>query len=331
MNSSFQESFLTKYKPYYVKDFTLEEAHLTYLKTLLDLDDFNLLCVGNVHSGKTTFLYALIRYYYGWDKAVPIEETNRNLLLIHTLKEQGIHFFRHEMKTFCQSRSNLPGKKKMIVVDDLDTLPQQSQQIFCNYMDKYQNNVVFISVCSNVQKVIESIQSRLHSFPLSSPTEDYLHRFLNKILCSEPDLKLDGETRDLVIDFILKMSQGSPRNIINMLEKLCILRHPITLDLCKSVSMGISNDFWERYVMSLQTHSLQKAIQIIYEIYDYGYSVIDILDSFFTFIKLTPEMEDTQKYQMIPIVCHYITLFHTLHEESIELAFFTQDLMGTFV
>ena len=70
------------------------------------------------------------------------------------MKEQGIQYFRNDMKTFCQSRSSIYGKKKIVIIDDIDTINEQSQQVFRNYIDKYSNNIQFISVCSNVQKVV---------------------------------------------------------------------------------------------------------------------------------------------------------------------------------
>jgi hypothetical protein len=72
--------------------------------------------------------------------------------------------------------------------------------------------------------------------------------------------------------------------------------------------------------------SLNKAIQIIQGIFEYGYSVIDILDYFFTFVKSTQKLSEDQKYKIIPILCKYITIFHNIHEDSIELALFTNEI-----
>ena len=55
----------------------------------------------------------------------------------------------------------ISGKKKFIVLDDIDTINEQSQQVFRNCIDKYSHNVNFIASCCNTQKVVESIQSRI--------------------------------------------------------------------------------------------------------------------------------------------------------------------------
>ena len=54
--------------------------------------------------------------------------------------------------------------------------------------------------------------------------------------------------------------------------------------------------------------------------------MIDILDYFFTFIKNTDLLNEDQKYKIIPFLCEYITIFHNLHEDVIELALFTNKI-----
>jgi len=76
----------------------------------------------------------------------------------------------------------------------------------------------------------------------------------------------------------------------------------------------------------MKTGDLKRAIKIIYGISENGYSVIDILDFFFQFIKQTNSIDEELKYQIIPLLCKYITAFHKIHEDTIELAFFTNNL-----
>ena len=45
---------------------------------------------------------------------------DNDILIINSLKEQGIQYYRSEVKTFCQTRCSIPNKKKIIVLDDID-------------------------------------------------------------------------------------------------------------------------------------------------------------------------------------------------------------------
>lgn len=313
-------TFISKYKPYNIDDFsTTNNKMIAVVKTLHQIDDLNILFIGDSSSGKTTLLYAIIRDYYGLSSTDSIPENN--IMFINNLKEQGINFYRNEMKSFCQSHSNMFGKKKIVAIDDIDNINEQSQQVFRNYIDKYKNNVHFIAVCTNIQKVIESIQSRIHIIKIPSPDVLQLKTIMNKIIKAE-NITIDEESKE----YLVMISNNSIRNLINNLEKMFILGEPIQLELCKKICSNISFQLFESYIECIQSHNLNGAIQILYRINDYGYSVIDIFDYFFTFIKNTELLNEEHKYRIIPFLCEYITIFHNLHEDVIELALFTNKI-----
>ena len=316
-----QNTFILKYRPYFINDFYLEPTHTTVLKTLEEMNDINLLIVGNPCSGKTSLVYAIIREYYGMNELSTFPEYN--ITFINNLKEQGIQYFRSEMKTFCQSSSNIPNKKKIIVVDDIDTINEQSQQVFRNYIDKYSKNVMFISVCTNIQKVNESLQSRLHILKMNQVNRSNLESTMHKIVQKE-GLTIEPAAKE----FLLNISNNSIRVLINHLEKIFILDEHADLTLVQKLCSNISYVQFENFLSILKGRDLKGAIAILYEIHDYGYSVIDILDYFFSFIKFTPTLNEVEKYRVLPFLCKYITIFHKMHEDVIELAFFTNNLMG---
>lgn len=310
--------FITKYKPYSLDGFFASEKFKTVLKTLLEIDDLNTLFIGNTCSGKTILLHTLIREYYQLQPHESVPENN--ILYVNNLKEQGVSFFRSELKTFSQSHSNIFGKKKMVIIDDIDTMNEQSQQVFRNYIDKYRHNVHFLSVCTNIQKVIESFQSRMHIIRIESSTESQIEELYEKI-CTDNQLMVANDAKQ----FLLKYCKYSIRSLINHMEKIWILGRPITIDTCVKLC-GIDTTQYEKYMTALRNHDLNCAIKIMYDIYDYGYSVIDVMESFFGFIKITELVTEEEKYKIITFFCKYITIFYTVHENAIELAFFTNDM-----
>lgn len=314
-----QETFISKYKPYFLHEFSLDHAMNQILRTLFEIDDLNTLFIGGAGTGKTTLLYAIIREYYGLSKTDTIPETN--ILFINTIKEQGINYFRNEMKTFCQSKCSIYGKKKMIIIDDIDTVNEQGQQVFRNYIDKYNQNVHFISVCTNIRKVIESIQSRVHILKIYPPGEMTIQSTMEYIIDKEK-IQIDNKSKQ----YLLVISRLSIRIMISHLEKLHIYGKLITYDLCVKMCSSISDSIFEEYIQYMKNGNLNGAISIIYGISDNGYSVIDILDFFFQFIKQTTSIDEELKYQIIPFLCKYITAFHKIHEDTIELAIFTNNL-----
>ena len=182
-----------------------------FLKNMIMMDNLSLMLIGNSGSGKSTLINVLINEYY---KNIDKHEKNNNIMVINTLKEQGIQYYRHEVKTFCQIPSSLKNKKKIVILDDIDLINEQSQQVFRNCMDKYSHNVHFICSCVNTQKVIESIQSRMINIKLSPFTKENLRKILLKIKNNE-NININEES----VDFILDISNNSIRILINYMEK----------------------------------------------------------------------------------------------------------------
>jgi len=313
-----QPLFLNKYQPLYFKDFETEHEMIEILNTLINMNNLNILFIGDIGSGKTTFVNAVIAEYYN---DYTFKQYQDNILHINSLKEQGINYYRNDVKTFCQTCSSIKNKKKIIVLDDIDLINEQSQQVFRNCIDKYSHNVHFIASCSNSQKVIESLQSRLIIIKIKPLQKDDLNKIMQKILHYENII-----IREDAQSFILNVCNNNAKILINYMEKFKLLKNIVDLDLAINVCTNISFITFEDYTLYLKNGNLNNAIKILYNIYDKGYSVMDILDNYFLFVKVTDSLSESQKYDIIPLICKYITIFHNIHEDEIELALFSNNL-----
>jgi DNA polymerase III delta prime subunit len=314
--------FLFKYKPLWLSEFELEDDLRILLSTLIEMNSLNILFIGDSGCGKTTLINAIIHEYYG-----NLDNCNsENILYINNLKEQGISYYRNDVKTFCQTASAISGKKKILVVDDIDFINEQSQQVFRNYIDKYSHNVHFIGSCINTQKVIDSLQSRLTIIKKRNLPENKLIKIIDKI-CKNENININND----VIDFIISISNKSIRIIVNYLEKFKLLDREITIDLANNVCTNISFHEFDQFThLCKNEQNLQGAIKLIYTFSDRGYSVMDILDNYFIYLKTTTLLSESEKYEIIPFICKYITIFNNVHEDDIELAHFTNNLVNIF-
>lgn len=310
--------FLKKYQPQKYTDFIIDHDYIKLLKTMIDMNNLNILLIGNNGSGKTSLIEATIREYYNLDH-IP----KHNVLIINNLKDQGIQYYRNEVKIFSQTRSNIPFKKKIIVLDDIDLINEQSQQVFRNCIDKYSHNMHFLASCTNIQKVIDALQSRCSIIKIKPFKRELLNKIFNKIKKSE-NIIIDKQAQEL----ILNISNNSVRQIINYLEKFKLLNINIATKKVKEICTNISFYEFEHYTnLWLKEKNISKAIDKIFDIYNKGYSVMDILDNYFIFIKITDCVEQDIKYKIIKIICEYISIFHSIHENEIELVLFTNKLI----
>lgn len=314
------QSFIHKYKPTKLTDFDLKADTFSLLTNLVACNNLNVLLIGDTGCGKTSLLNCLIQTYYGKTAYSP-----ENVLFISSLKEQGIVYYRTEVKTFCQTSSSVYGKQKIVVLDDLDVINEQGQQVFRNCIDKYSYNVHFIASCSNIQKIIDSIQSRLVIIQLNVLSIPKLNGVMQQIVLAE-NLNITPEAQQ----FILSISNHSLSTVINYLEKFKLINlATITLDVATTVCTNISFQDFTTFTLHVKGGKTKDAIAVIYNLFDRGYSVMDILDTYFLFVKSTNMLSEEQRYKAVELLCRYITIFHNVHEESIELAFFTNQMVKT--
>ena len=319
--------FIAKYQPLKIHDFEqLDENTMTIIRSLIEMDNLNIMFYGDSGSGKTSIINATIREYYKKSSSAAIQE---NIMVLNSLKEQGIQYYRNDVKIFCQTMTMIPNRKKIVLLDDIDLINEQGQQVFRNCIDKYSHNVHFISSCTNIQKVVDTFQTRNIIIKINQLNQGCLNKIMWKIKNNENLMIMkDAE------GFLLQVSNGSVRTLINYLEKIKLIGREITYDIANKICTNISFHWFEEYTREVlrcggTDHAgLRAANDILFQLNDEGYSVLDILDNYFLFVKLTPLFDEDMKYRITSLICKYITIFHNIHEHDIELALFTNNLVG---
>ena len=310
-------NIIDKYKPTTLNDFISDDKTKELLNIFINIDSLNLLINGDTGTGKTTLINILIKDYYGnlYNKD--------NIIYINLLKEQGIHHFRQNIKSFCQTTNNSK-KKKIVVIDNIDQINEQSQQIIRNNIDKYSHKVNFLLSCSNIQKVLDNLQSRVNIIKLNFVNRDRLYEYA-KHICIEEELKIDDEC----IEYIVNISNDSIRLMLSYINKLKLLNEDIDMDKIHLICTHINYHFFDEYTKLWFTErDLKNASEKILYLTELGYSVMDVLESYFMYIKNISWLDTEYKFKMFPIICKYINIFHSVHEDSFELLIMTYELIN---
>jgi replication-associated recombination protein RarA len=176
--------FIYKYRPQSIEDFELHSKSSLVYHT-------NVLLLGPERSGKTTLSSLLVQ---------SIEQDQ--VLYINVLKEQGIQYYRNDVKTFCQSTT----QNKKIIVDGLDEMNEQTQQIFLNYIDTYAS-IQFILTGTNSQKIMESIYSTCMVIHLKPVSDQYLCTLIDKI-ASQESITIEENAKQYFVSLQRAWDQG---------------------------------------------------------------------------------------------------------------------------
>tara|TARA_A100001015_G_scaffold318418_1_gene438264 strand:+ start:64 stop:576 length:513 start_codon:yes stop_codon:yes gene_type:complete len=153
-----------------------------------------------------------------------------------------------------------------------------------------------------------------------------LLKLIEKISDSE-NIIIDEKAKKYMID----ICNLSVRNIVNYLEKFKLIDKDINYDIALDVCTNISLKKFDDYIKYCKNNKLSKAIEILYNIFDQGYSVIDILDNLYLYIKINEKISENEKYQIIKLISKYIIIFYNFHEDEIELSFLTNDLISFLI
>ena len=158
-----------------------------------------------------------------------------------------------KLKPFVKQFAIFLIKKKIIVLDDIDTINEQSQQVFRNCIDKYSNNIHFISSCNNIQKVIESLQSRIMIIKLLSIDKENFEKIYEKI-CLNENIILEEKAKT----FILTICNNSIRILLNYMEKFKLLSKNITFETVLNICTNISYSEFKKYIQYCKDKNITK-------------------------------------------------------------------------
>ena len=147
-------------------------------------------------------------------------------------------------------------------------------------------------------------------------------------ICGIEDIILEDDAKD----FIVSVSNNSIRTLINYIEKISLLNNNNKAEIkkVKQICTNICFDNFEHYIQLCINNETDNAFEYILSIYNLGFSVVDIYDNFFIFVKSSEVVNETLKYEIIKLLCKYITIFHNIHEHEIELLLFTKEIITMF-
>lgn len=209
------------------------------------------------------------------------ENFREAVLELNASNERGIDVVRNKIKMFAQQKVTLPpGRHKIIILDEADSMTEGAQQALRRTMEIYSNTTRFALACNTSEKIIEPIQSRCAMLRFTKLTDAQILAKLIEI-CQKENLSYDEDG----LEAIVFTAQGDMRQALNNLQstangfghvsgenvfKVCDEPHPMLIqDMLQHCTKG----------------DIHKSYKILAKLWRLGYAAEDVIGNIFRVCK----------------------------------------------
>ncbi|GMM36764.1 replication factor C subunit 4 [Saccharomycopsis crataegensis] len=281
--------WVEKYRPKVLKDVVGNPDTISRLKVIAkDGNMPHVIISGLPGIGKTTSIHCLAHELLGTSYSEAVLELNAS-------DDRGIDVVRNKIKQFAQKKVQLPpGRHKIIILDEADSMTPGAQQALRRTMEIYSNTTRFAFACNQSSKIIEPIQSRCAILRYSRLADaEILHRLLEVTAMEKVEYSNDG------LQALIFTAEGDMRQAINNLQstvsgfgfvneqnvfKVVDQPHPLVI---RSMLVAANNG------------SIEESIAQLDKLWKKGYSPIDIVTTSFRVIKGLVEINEEKRLEMM--------------------------------
>ena len=279
--------WVEKYRPHLLKDIVGNEETVERLQQIAaDGNMPHMIISGLPGIGKTTSIHCLAHEMLG-------ESYSQAVLELNASDDRGIDVVRNQIKHFAQKKCHLPpGKHKIIILDEADSMTAGAQQALRRTMELYSNSTRFAFACNQSNKIIEPLQSRCAILRYSKQSdEQVLKRLLEIIKAEDVQYTNDG------LEAIIFTAEGDMRQAINNLQST-VAGHGLVNG--ENVFKIVDSPHPLIVKKMLLAETLDESIDCLrQELWAKGYSAVDIVTTCFRVTKNLFQLKESVRLEMI--------------------------------
>jgi replication-associated recombination protein RarA len=256
---------------------------------------------GSAGCGKSTLVRELIRHYATVhkrpDAAIWGQTSTDECLLLGPDQDRGIQTIRGFVSLFIRQKAieSLDGDKmyRWIIVDDVDTFPQISQQALRRPMEAYSHITRFLFIGTSFEDLIPALRSRCIHITMDTVNPyAYQEEFLKVV---EMPAEISAKFTDDMWSWVLNITNSNISSLIRLLrliKDVVVNGQPLSLKL---IQMLCSTPFYMDFfplMRSLASKDKVGSITALIHIWRRGYTFEDILESLQTMHELFGRTND---------------------------------------
>ena len=279
--------WVEKYRPHLLQDIVGNEDTIERLTQIAKQGNMpNMIISGLPGIGKTTSIHCLAHELLG-------DSYSQAVLELNASDDRGIDVVRNQIKQFAQKKLHLgPGKHKIVILDEADSMTAGAQQALRRTMELYSNTTRFAFACNQSNKIIEPLQSRCAILRYSRLSdEQVLKRLLEIIEAEAVEYTNDG------LEAIIFTAEGDMRQAINNLQS-CVAGHGLVNG--ENVFKIVDSPHPLIVKRMLLAATLDESLELLRnDLWDKGYSAIDIVTTCFRVTKTLSQLKEAKRLEII--------------------------------
>lgn len=298
------QPWVEKYRPSDVNELVVDDNITEKLHKIIQNKNMpNIILTGTPGCGKTSAVLCIAKQIIGKNWAENVVELNAS-------NNRGLDIIHNSIIHFCKKKKG--DMHKILILDEADNITNKAQHSLSNLMDQYLDNTRFAFTCNDINKIIESIQSRCIILKFQKPSIEKTIQRLQSI-CAKENIQFTQDG----LETLLSVSGNDLRQSINNMELVyhngSITKENVydTCDIPYSASMKVLLD----NVLQSDFHN---SILNIKECIQHGYSRSDICLFFIEYIK-DADIEEIYKIKFIDCVNQTYININNGHNSNLQL------------
>lgn len=239
---------------------------------------------GSPGCGKTTLMEHFMRKYskekgfkdwFNWGS-----ESTDDCLLLSPDQDRGIQTIRGQVSMFIRQKGTFTDCHRWVIIDDVDTFPQISQQALRRPMESYAHITRFLFIGTNQEDLIPALRSRCIHIQMNV-VNPFIYKANFLSLVQMPTL--DKFTDDMWT-WVINIAGNNISDLVRLLKLISdstrILDRSLTINRVQSLcSAPFYMDFLP-LLTALSNRDIVSGTSALLAIWKRGYAYEDILESF---------------------------------------------------